>query len=271
MMRSTSLGLVLALVLAAAPAFAAERVVLKDGLSVSGADVRLGDLFDGAGAASGVLVARASGPLLVLDAGRVRAIAAAHGLEWLNPNGYRELVVKTTASAPAAAPAVPPAAPAALLQAAETVRTPAPSAERMVDALTWSHNLSAGDLVRPEDVVWTKVSARLVPYDAEHDPDAVVGQAARRALREGTPAAVHDLALPKVIRRDQDVEVVFLEDGVRLVLTGRALADAAVGDPVPVLNIQSKKTIDAVASGPGQAVTGFAGQARQINTLAALP
>ena len=268
MMRSRFPGLVLALVLAATPAFAGERVALKSDLSVSGAEVRLGDLFDGAGAASGVLVARASGPTLVLDVGRVQAIAAAHGLEWLNPNGYRELVVTTTASAPAA---VASAAPAAPMPAAETLRTPAPTAERMVDALTWAHDMFAGDLVRPDDVVWAKVSARLVPHDAERDPDAVVGQAARRALREGAPAAVHDLAPPRVIRRDQDVEVVFLQDGVRLVLTGRALADAALGDSVPVLNIQSKKTIDAVASGPGQAVIGPVGQTRQINNLAALP
>jgi flagella basal body P-ring formation protein FlgA len=264
MMRSTSLGLVLALVLAAAPAFAGQRVALKDAPSVAGAEVRLGDLFDGAGPASGVLVARASGPTLILDAGRVQAIAAAHGLEWLNPNGYRELVVKTGASA----------APAPMT-VSETVRppapAPAPALERLVEALTWAHDLTAGDLVRPEDVVWAKVPARLVPHDAERDPDAMVGQAARRALREGAPAAVRDLAPPRVIRRDQDVEVVFLQDGIRLVLTGRALADAALGDPVPVLNIQSKKTIDAVASGPGQALIGPAARAHQINNLAALP
>lgn len=264
MMRSTSLGLVLALVLAAAPAFAGERVALKDAPSAPGAEVRLGDLFDGAGSASGVLVARASGPVLILDAARVQAIAAAHGLEWGNPNGYRQLVVKTAASAPAPAAAAP-----SPMTASEAVRTPAPPAERLVEALTWAHDLSAGDLVRPEDVVWAKVPARLVPHDAERDPDAVVGQAARRALREGAPAAVHDVAAPRVIRRDQDVEVVFLQDGIRLVLTGRALADAALGDPVPVLNIQSKKTIDAVASGPGQAVIGPAAQARSTNSQAA--
>jgi flagella basal body P-ring formation protein FlgA len=258
MRRSASLGLVLALVLAAAPAFAGQRVALKDGLSVPGAEVRLGDLFEDAGAASGVIVARATGPTLILDAARVQAIAAANGLEWRNPNGYRELVVKTGFAAPAPAAAAP-----AAMTAAETVRAPAPPAERMVEALTWAHDLSAGDVVRPEDVIWAKVPARLVPHDAERDPDAAVGQAARRALREGAPAAVHDLAPPRVIRRDQDVEVVFLQDGIRLVLTGRALADAAVGDPVSVLNVQSKKTIDAVASGPGQAVIGPAGQARQ--------
>ena len=276
MMRSTSLGLLLALVLAAAPAFAGERVVLKDGLSVAGAEVRLGDLFDGAGPASGVLVARASGPTLILDAGRVQAIAAAHGLEWANPNGYRQLVVKTTASAPAPVPPqaqAPAAAPATTVATTtgDGARTLAAAPERMVEALTWAHDMIAGDVVRPEDVAWTKVPARLVPHDAERDPDAAVGQAARRALREGAPAAVHDLAPPKVIRRDQDVEVVFLQDGIRLVLTGRAMADAALGEAVPVLNIQSKKTIDAVASGTGQAVIGSVGQARKINSLAALP
>jgi flagella basal body P-ring formation protein FlgA len=265
MMRSTSLGLVLALVLAAAPAFAGQRVALKDDLAVAGAEVRLGDLFDGAGPASDVLVARAGGPTLILDAGRVQAIAAAHGLEWLNPNGFRELVVKTTASAQG-----PAAAPAPIMAAAEAVRAPAVT-ERTVEALTRAHDLSAGDVLRPEDVVWAKVPARLVPRDAERDPDAVVGQAARRALREGAPAAVHDLAPPRVIRRDQDVEVAFVQDGIRLVLTGRALADAAVGDPVQVLNVQSKKTIDAVASGPGQAVIGPDAEAHRLNRLAALP
>jgi flagella basal body P-ring formation protein FlgA len=264
MMRATSLGLLLALVLAAAPAFAGERVALRDNLSVAGAEVRLGDLFDGAGAASDVVVARASGPTLVLDAGRVQAIAAAHGLEWLNPNGYRELVVKTGAGA-AAADASTPAT------VAEAGRASAPSAERMVEALTWAHDLSAGDLVRPQDVVWAKVPARLVPRDAERDPDAVVGQSARHALREGAAAAVRDLAPPRVIQRGQDVEVVFLQDGIRLVLTGRAQADAAVGDPVQVLNIQSKKIIDAVASGPGQAVVGPAAEARRAANQAVLP
>jgi flagella basal body P-ring formation protein FlgA len=180
MRRSASLGLVLALVLAAAPAFAGQRVALKDGLSVPGAEVRLGDLFEDAGAASGVIVARATGPTLILDAARVQAIAAANGLVWRNPNGYRELVVKTGFAAPAPAAAAP-----AAMTAAETVRAPAPPAERMVEALTWAHDLSAGDVVRPEDVIWAKVPARLVPHDAERDPDAAVGQAARRGSRPG--------------------------------------------------------------------------------------
>jgi flagella basal body P-ring formation protein FlgA len=255
----------MAMVLSATPAFAGQRVALKDNLTVSGAEVRLGDLFDDAGPAAGVLVGRASGPLLVLDARQVQAIAAARGLEWANPNGYREIIVHTAPAAaqPPAQASEPAAAPAARTAAAT-------SPEKMADALTWARSLAAGEAVRPEDVVWTRVPARLVPADAPRDPDAVVGQAARHALREGAAAAQHDLIPPKVVRRDQDVEVLFLQDGVRLVLTGRALADAALGEPVQVLNTQSHKTIEAIASGPGQAVVGAGADARRSNHLASL-
>jgi flagella basal body P-ring formation protein FlgA len=253
-----------ALLTLAAPAFAGQRAALKDVLNAPGAEVRLGDLFDNAGEAADVLVARAGGPTVVLDARMVQAIAAAHGLEWANPNGYRQLVVKAAfAPAPAQSSAQAPAASEAARPAPATV-------ERTVEALTWTRDLVAGDRVRPEDLIWAKTPARLVPRDAARDPDALVGQVARRALREGAPAVARDLAPPKVIRRDQEVEVTFATDGIRLVLTGRALADAALGEPVQVLNTQSKKTIDAVASGPGRADVGPDADARRASRLASI-
>ena len=68
--------------------------------------------------------------------------------------------------------------------------------------------------------------------------------------------AVRDLTSPQVIARNDMVEVAFISGGVRLTITGRATRNAAMGEPVPVLNLQSNRTIDAVATGPGQAVTG---------------
>lgn len=255
-----------ALLALSAPAFAGQRAALKDELSAPGAEVRLGDLFDNAGAAADVLVARAGGPTVVLDARMVQAIAAAHGLEWSNPNGYRQLVVKAAFSQAAVQPQASAQAPAA----PEAARAAPAAVERTVEALTWTRDLVAGDRVRPEDLIWAKTPARLVPRDAARDPDALVGQVARRALREGAPAVARDLAPPKVIRRDQEVEVSFVTDGIRLVLTGRALTDAALGEPVQVLNTQSKKTIEAVASGPGRADVGPDADSRRASRLASL-
>jgi len=52
------------------------------------------------------------------------------------------------------------------------------------------------------------------------------------------------------------VQVIYSAGGIRLVLEGRALGSATVGDPVDVLNPVSKKTLQATASGPDQAVVG---------------
>jgi flagella basal body P-ring formation protein FlgA len=265
------LAAVLAAAIPAASALAGQRVALRDDLSVAGPEVRLGDLFDDAGASSGVVVARATGPVLVLDARQIQALAQARGLDWSNPNGFRRLVVQV-AQSPTAAPRdeVPSAAPS-FQPAAASRPLPAPaSLERTADILTWTHNLAAGDLVRPDDVMWAKLPARLSPSDAPRDADAVVGQATRRPLREGAPVAARDVAPPKVIHRDQTVEVIFAVDGVRLVLSGRALADAAAGDTVQVLNTQSKKTIEAIATGPGRAAAGLAPVDPRSDQLAVL-
>ncbi len=84
----------------------------------------------------------------------------------------------------------------------------------------------------------------------------MVGQAARRPLRAGTAVSLADLSAPKVIKKDEMVQVAYAAGGIKLVLQGKALTGAAVGEVVDILNPVSKKTIQAVATGPGEAVVG---------------
>lgn len=231
-----------ALLLLAGAAFAGTPVDLRDTPQSSGPQITLGDLFDGAGNAANVAVAIADDGAhsMVLDAGAVQRIAHMHGLDWSNPNGYHRLVVQMDASGPR-----------------EDTASPARSSgAKTVDALTFARNLAAGEIVRPEDVLWTKVQAHLVPADAPSDPSQVIGLSTRHTEREGMTVAARDLVAQKVIKKDQVVSVTYEVDGVVLKLQGKAVADAAVGDVIQVLNTQSKKTIEAVATGPGEAVTG---------------
>jgi flagella basal body P-ring formation protein FlgA len=87
---------------------------------------------------------------------------------------------------------------------------------------------------------------------------AVRPQPARAALAE------------RVIARNDMVEVAYEVGGVRLTITGRAEGNAAVGQRLAVRNLQSNRTIDAVAIGPGLALAGPAAQdARATQQLAA--
>lgn len=243
------LMLATALVLVASPALA-DPVTLRANPVDDDGRVTLGDIFDGAGSASGVVVASRAGPSVVFEAGQLQAIASRSGLQWANPQGLRRVVVRNAAMAPGAAPAARGATTPAVARQGATV-----------EVLTYARNLAAGDVLQPEDVIWTTVQAHLAQGGSPSDPDMVVGLSARRALRAGAVVGQRDLISPRVIARNDMVEVAFIAGGVTLTVTGRATRDAAVGEPVPVLNTTSGRTIDAIASGPGQAMAGASARA----------
>jgi flagella basal body P-ring formation protein FlgA len=217
----------------AGPALAGQPVALKTATYDADGIVTLGDLFDGAGSAARTPVASRTGASVVLNALAVQAAARRAGLDWANAEGLKTIVVSGgAAGAPAAAAA----------------------ARGNVDVLTYARNIAAGEVIAPEDLVWGKAAA--APSDGPRDPDAMIGLAARRPLRAGAAALAHDVSAPQVIKAGEIITVTFEADGIALSLQGKALAAAGVGETLNVENTQSKKTIQALAIGPGQAVVG---------------
>lgn len=247
---TTALAALIIAVIAATPALSSPVSLNASPMDDDG-QITLGELFDGAGSASSVVVARRSGPTAVLDAALVQAAAARSGLQWSNPAGLRRIVVRQGASG------------AALTPASTSAVAGRPGAT--VEVLTYARSLASGDVVQPEDVVWAEVQSHQAPAGAPRDAAEVIGLSARRALRAGTAVQSRDLTAPEVIARGDMVQVAFISGGVRLTVTGRATRDAAMGDPVVVTNIDSGRAIDAVAVGPGQAVAGPASHAARAN------
>jgi flagella basal body P-ring formation protein FlgA len=230
MARLALIGVALVL-FAAGPALAGQPVALRPQFAVSG-PITLGDLFDNAGAAGGVVIGYGAPPGLsaVLDAAAVRRLARDHGLDWDNPAGLTRILVPSAAGA-AGAP-------------------------QTSDVLTYARDIMAGEVVQPSDLAFAKIARFQVPGDAPRDADQAIGKVARRPLRAGSAVAAHDLSLPLVIKRDDVVEVDYHDGGISLILQGKAMADAAAGEPVAIENTTSKKVIEAVATGPDQAVVG---------------
>lgn len=225
----TALLLSFCAALAASPALAGQ-VTLKADVADSDGRVTLGDLFDGAGAAGDYVIATRTGPTVVLDAAAVRVFARRAGLDWSNPNGLRRIVVRGGAAASA------------------------PAGRGNVEVLTWARSLNAGEIVQPQDLMWGKALG--APSDVPRDADAVIGMAARRPLREGATVSQRDVTAQQVIRAGEMVLITWSSGGITLSLQGKAMSAAAVGQPFNVQNPASKKLIEAVATAPGQAVTG---------------
>lgn len=227
---------------------AATPVELRPAPTDDDGQITLGDLFEGAGRASSVLVAPAAAAgSTVLDAGRVQMLARQAGLTWPNAAGVRRLVVR---SGPLQAPSPKPQAPGS-----------------SVEALIYTRSLAAGESIAAADIAYAPVQGHLKPADAPVDPDAVIGKAAKKALRAGAAVSVRDLASPRLIAKDDVVAVAYAAGGITLTLQGKALNHAAFGEPVQVKNPQSNKIIQAVATGPGAAVVGAG--AERLRTLVA--
>lgn len=231
--------LIVAAWLASAPAFAGQPVTLKVETVDTDGMVTLADLFDGAGAAGKVAVAAKPGAAIILDARAVQGVAHRAGLDWANAEGVRRIVVRSTASAGGA--------------------TPVASARGNVEVLTYTRNLAAGEIVQPEDLVWGKAAA--APADAPNDAEAVIGLAARRPLRAGMAVAARDVVAPQVIKSGELITVIYQDGGISLALQGKAMGSASVGETLTVQNLASKKSLQAVAVGPGQAAVGPAAEA----------
>ncbi|MDO9606928.1 MAG: flagella basal body P-ring formation protein FlgA [Brevundimonas sp.] len=181
-----ALALAAALAAFSSPAWAGP-VSLKSNPVDDDGNVTLGDIFDGAGAAAGVVVAQRVGPSVVIEAGQLQAQARQAGLDWTNPNGLRRVAVRRSTG------------PISAAAAQSDLQAPAPQ-----------------------------------------------NRPAYRPAGGGQ----------QVIARNDMVRVTYQVGGVNLSIMGKAMRNAALGEPVAVLNTASNRVIDAVASGPGQAVAG---------------
>lgn len=161
--------------LLAGPALAGP-VTLKANPVDGDGQVTLGDVFDGAGSASGVVIGARSGPSVVFEAGQLQAMARQSGLDWANPTGLRRVVVRHAAAAPAPATLAASSAPAA----------PAPVRATPIRSAYADRIISRNDIV---EVAWEAAGVRLT-ISGRAEGNAAEGQ--RLAIRNLQSGRVFD-------------------------------------------------------------------------------
>jgi flagellar basal body P-ring formation protein FlgA len=80
----------------------------------------------------------------------------------------------------------------------------------------------------------------------------VLGFAAKRALKPGQVIRAGDVMKQELVVRNDTVTIYYEAPGMVLTIQGKALDSGSMGDVVNVLNVQSKRTIQATVSGPGR-------------------
>lgn len=211
---------------------------------VRGEWITLGDVTPVTGEAAGILIGPAppAGQTLSLDPAFLVATAKSAGVILAIPLDQPILVTRSGGNAPAANPA----------KQANPARQIGGTQGASGEVLVLIRDVARGGVVSADDVEWQPMkpawgSRKVLDYDA------VVGMEAKRPLKSGQPLQSADVKAPSVIRKGDPVTLIYATKGVKLTVDGVAQADAAMGDSLRVLNTYSKRTLDAVASGPGEA------------------
>src|SRR5262249_12438057 len=103
-----------------------------------------------------------------------------------------------------------------------------------------------GQVIGQDLVDYSIVAANRLTGDLVLDPADLVGKAARRTLHPGRPLRTADLMAPIVVPKNKMVTMIYASGSMHLTARGRSLGDGGAGDMVKVLNIDSKRTVDAV-------------------------
>jgi flagella basal body P-ring formation protein FlgA len=115
-----------------------------------------------------------------------------------------------------------------------------------------TRNIPRGEPVRAADLRVETRKNHGVTTGYISDAAIADGLVARRALSAGQPIRPEDLVRPEIIEKNQMVTIIFEADGIMLALRGKALAGGIEGATIPVQNLQSKRTLEAIVAGPGR-------------------
>ncbi len=115
-----------------------------------------------------------------------------------------------------------------------------------------SRSIRRGQEITRSDIKWTELNLRLLGSGTIEHPDQIIGQAANRNLRQNQPLKPSDLRAPIVIAKGSIVTVSLRTGALTLTGTGRALEDGSQGEIIRIMNMQSKRTLEANVVGPNQ-------------------
>jgi len=119
-----------------------------------------------------------------------------------------------------------------------------------VNAVTLQRPYAHGEVLKISDLTTQRRPKSEGPVIT--DVNAVVGLAARHELRAGQPLHEADLMKPVIVQRGESVTIVYEAPGLSLTLRGQAQDAGALGDTISILNVQSKRVVQGIVSGPGR-------------------
>lgn len=115
-----------------------------------------------------------------------------------------------------------------------------------------ARNLNRGEPVKEGDVTLERRPREAVAPDAQGSTTAILGEVAQNTLTAGTVLRVTDTAPPELVARGENVTIVYETPSISLSMRGLSNDSGRMGAVVNVVNVASKKILQATVIGPGR-------------------
>lgn len=125
------------------------------------------------------------------------------------------------------------------------------TAVETIEAAVLTRAVERNEILRSSDVAVERRPKVEVGNDIA-SRDRSVGMQVRKQMRAGQALKAADLGKPDLVSRDQGVMLIYEAPGLYLTGRGKALDSGTEGDVVNVVNLQSKRSVQGVVTGPGQ-------------------
>ncbi|WP_331289950.1 flagellar basal body P-ring formation chaperone FlgA [Methylobacterium radiotolerans] len=115
-----------------------------------------------------------------------------------------------------------------------------------------ARNLNRGEPVKEGDVTLERRPREAVAPNAQGSTTAILGEVAQNTLTAGTVLRVTDTAPPELVARGENVTIVYETPSISLSMRGLSNDSGRMGAVVNVVNVASKKILQATVIGPGR-------------------
>ena len=117
--------------------------------------------------------------------------------------------------------------------------------------------ISAGEVIASDDLEWQPVHLTRLSGNSLTDAEQLVGRMAKRPLKAGQILRQSDVAVSPVIRKNDLIRLVVKTGQMTLSVQGKAMQDAAMGQSIRVMNVNSNRQLSGTVIDAGTVAIGF--------------
>jgi flagella basal body P-ring formation protein FlgA len=125
---------------------------------------------------------------------------------------------------------------------------------REAEVAVLARSLPRGATLDRQAIRMQRLDTTTLGFGYYDDLGQVTGRTLRRAATAGTVITPGLVDIPPTVRKNEQVTLLAERAGIAIRASGRAMADAQIGDLIRVRNLSSEQIVEGVVRGPGTVV-----------------